>query len=162
MIIKNNFVQETNFKFMKQFLLSPEIDWHLNKVLYFDKKCDYHQLINIIYDQHTIVNEQHFNMLRPLIQLLPIRSMLRIKCNLLFKTSEIIEHGMHTDYTPAYPDSKTAIYYVNKNNGYTKLEDGTIINSEENKIAIINGDTKHTGTTCTDEEFRLVININYF
>ena len=58
--------------------------------------------------------------------------------------------------------SKTAVFYVNSNNGYTKLKNGTIIKSEENKIAIFDGETEHTGTTCTDEEFRVVVNINYF
>ena len=162
MIVKSNFVEERNFKYLKKFLLGSEIAWHLNKVLFLDKDCNYHQLCNVVYDQHRIIDDYNFNMLLPLLNKLEIRSLLRIKCNLLFKTKDIIEHGFHTDYTPAHIGSKTAIFYVNTNNGYTKLEDNTIISSEENKICIINGDTKHTGTTCSDAEFRVVININYF
>jgi len=55
----------------------------------------------------------------------------------------------------------TAVYYINTNNGYTKLIDETIITSEENKLLTFDSNTKHTGTTCTDENVRIVLNINY-
>ena len=76
------------------------------------------------------------------------------------KTEKIIEHGLHTDVD--YDNSKTAVYYCNTNNGYTRLVDGTTINSIENRMLIFDSKTPHTGSTCTDTPFRTVINFNYF
>ena len=56
----------------------------------------------------------------------------------------------------------TAIYYVNDNNGYTEFEDGTIIDSVENRVVIFSSEMLHTGRNCTDENVRVIINLNYF
>ncbi len=57
---------------------------------------------------------------------------------------------------------KTSIFYVNTNNGYTKFEDGTIVESVANRMVIFPANIKHTGTTCSDEKRRVVINFNYY
>ena len=42
-----------------------------------------------------------------------------------------------------------------------KLEDGTKIKSVANRMLVMSGAVKHTGSTCTDEKCRVVINFNY-
>ena len=78
----------------------------------------------------------------------------------LFKTTNIIKHGFHNDWD--YEDSKTSIFYVNTNDGYTEFEDGTVVESVENRLVTFPSPLKHTGTSCTDTSRRMVININYF
>ena len=56
----------------------------------------------------------------------------------------------------------TAIFYANTNNGYTKFENGLIVESVANRMVFFSADMKHTGTSCTDEKTRVVINFNYF
>ena len=56
----------------------------------------------------------------------------------------------------------TAIYYVNTNNGYTEFEDGSRVESIENRLVTFPSYMKHTGTTCTDQKRRIVINFNYY
>ena len=56
----------------------------------------------------------------------------------------------------------TSIFYVNTNNGYTKFEDGTKVESVANRMVIFPSNMKHIGTSCTDEKTRVVINFNYF
>ena len=58
--------------------------------------------------------------------------------------------------------SSTSIFYVNTNNGYTKFEDGTKVESVANRMVTFPANMKHTGTSCTDEKIRVVINFNYF
>ena len=65
------------------------------------------------------------------------------------------------------PDEKlkqwtTSIFYVNTNNGYTKFEDGTKVESVANRMVTFPTNMKHTGTSCTDEKMRIVINFTYF
>jgi uncharacterized metal-binding protein len=51
--------------------------------------------------------------------------------------------------------------YLNDNDGYTLLEDGTKIEAKSNRIVIFDGTTQHCGTTCTDENKRITLNLNY-
>ena len=54
----------------------------------------------------------------------------------------------------------TSILYLNTNDGYTEFEDGTKIESIENRWVSFPEDTKHRGTSCTNERVRVVINFN--
>ena len=56
----------------------------------------------------------------------------------------------------------TAIFYLNSNNGYTEFEDGTKVESVANRFVSFPSTLKHRGTSCTDENVRVVINFNYF
>ena len=51
---------------------------------------------------------------------------------------------------------------MNTNNGYTLFEDGTKVDSIANRMVVFDGNTKHTGSTHTDDDrFRFVLNINF-
>ena len=47
------------------------------------------------------------------------------------------------------------------NNGYTYFEDGQKVQSQENRAVIFSGDLLHAGTSCTDTDLRVVLNIDY-
>ena len=49
-----------------------------------------------------------------------------------------------------------------ENDGYTRFEDGTKIESVANRVAVFESNLKHCGTTCTNTKSRVVINLNYF
>ena len=53
------------------------------------------------------------------------------------------------------------IFHINNNNGYTILEDGTKIESIANRAVFLDTSKPHQSTTCTDQDIRLNININY-
>ena len=84
---------------------------------------------------------------------------MRIKANVHARTHKIIEHGLHIDFQ--HPEMETAIYYVNTNNGYTMFENGTKVESVANRLVVFPTEMFHSGTTCTDEPRRVVINFNY-
>ena len=89
-------------------------------------------------------------------------NILRIKANLVPKGSSIIEHGFHIDYKEKIPSNAiTSIFYVNTNNGYTKFEDGTIVESVANRLVAFPANIKHRGVSQTNEETRILINFNY-
>ena len=56
----------------------------------------------------------------------------------------------------------TCIYYVNTCNGYTEFEDGTIVESVANRMAVFSSSILHRGVTQTDTKVRCVINCNWF
>ena len=51
---------------------------------------------------------------------------------------------------------------MNTNNGYTIFEDGTKVESVANRMITFPANLKHTGTSCTDQQVRIVINFDYF
>jgi len=59
------------------------------------------------------------------------------------------------------PQWIVSILYINTNNGYTELEDGTKIESVANRLVSFPGDTRHRLVTQTDEQTRIAINFNY-
>ena len=68
---------------------------------------------------------------------------------------------MHIDFDEKKYKIHTGILYVNTNNGYTKFSNGEIVKSEENKYVEFDSQLEHTGTSCTDQDYRIVINFNY-
>jgi hypothetical protein len=156
-IIIKNVLKKENFLTIKNTLERETFPWYFNKVLY-DEINNNFQFTHVFYNNFTI-NSNFYDLIIPIIDVLKPLALIKVKANLLTQEKNIIEHGMHVDYN--YKNCKTAIYYVNTNNGYTKFSDGVKISSEENKLLIFNTEEKHTGTTCTDSLTRIVINFNY-
>jgi hypothetical protein len=86
--------------------------------------------------------------------------LMRVKGNLGVKTSEHVEGGFHTD-TNANFKHNIAIFYLNTNNGYTKFEDGTVVDSVANRLVVFDSSLLHSGFSQTDKNVRCVINLNY-
>ena len=118
----------------------------------------YFQFIHRFYNQRTGPSN-FFGALKPILDVLKPKTLFRVKANLLTKTDQIVEHGYHIDFIGK--DCTTAILYVNTNNGYTKFENGTKIESERNKLVKFNSNMKHTGSSCTNKNYRIVVNFNY-
>lgn len=156
MKIIDNFLDKEDFLNIKSFITSGHMPWYMGKVL--SETSDY-QFSHLFYWNFTM-NSDQFKLVTPLINKLKIKSILRIKANLLLKSNNIYEHGYHCDFK--FKNLKTAVYYCNTNNGYTKFKNGNKIESIENRIVIFNANELHTGSTCTDENFRIVINLNYY
>ena len=90
-------------------------------------------------------------------------AMMRVKANLIPHTPEIEKHDFHTDFVGSILDNMyTGVYYVNTCDGYTEFEDGTKVESIANRMVIIPTNIKQTGTTCTDQQTRIVLKINCF
>ena len=85
----------------------------------------------------------------------------RAKTNLFIKTDTNRGLGFHHDITNLGDNYKTAIYYVNNNNGGTRFEDDTFVESVRNRALLFSGKISHETVTQTDTNFRFNININY-
>lgn len=157
--ILNNFLEEKEFNLIKSTLLGNNFPWYYNDEVIHNNKNNF-QFTHIFFIDHSITSNM-FNLIKPLINKINPISLVRIKANLTTKTNTIIEHGYHVDYDTE-ENMKTAIFYINSNNGYSKFKNGKKIKSEENKLVFFNSKLTHSGSTCTDEKVRVVINLNYF
>jgi hypothetical protein len=163
MKILDNFLSPEDLSILKEGIFSNDFPWYYTRVLgnssetICDEKYNF-QFFHSFYDNYRPLSD-HIQLMNPFINLLKPKALLRIKANLTSRTDEIIEHGYHCDQT--FSDFTTGIYYLNTNDGYTKLNDGTKINSVENRFVLFDGSILHTGTTCTNSHCRVVINFNF-
>jgi hypothetical protein len=118
------------------------------------------QFSHMFYADYTILSNYYVNIVKPIIDKLNPLSLIRVKGNLTTVTPNIIKYGWHTDVGDNY-EHKTAIYYVNTNNGKTIFKNGLEVESVKNRIVIFDGWMEHTATSSTDTKARCVLNLNY-
>ena len=99
-----------------------------------------------------------YEKLFPLLDKLGARCLIRIKANLVPNSEILHEHPMHTDYEFSHCG---AILSLNTCDGYTKLKDGTKIDSVANRMLLFDPGEEHCSTTTTNSPVRINININY-
>lgn len=143
---------------------SSNFPWYYSPVVSDAKLDDSNEGFNFQFS-HTLYNgnvprNEWFNTLSYILDFIPnLHSLVKLKVNFNPRYSSIIEHTYHTD-VPF--DCKTSILYLNTNDGYTLFETGEKIQSVENRLVTFPSNILHTGTTCTDQKGRFVVNINYF
>ena len=166
----DNFLDPKSFEDIQETMMNREFPWYWgDSVVYTKQVPDDRQplLCDEIYDfqfthmffQGNKVMSKYYNNIVPILNKLECNGVYRIKANLNpIKPRDIVEHEYHVDnYVTPY----TSIFYLNTNNGYTKFEDGTIVESVANRFVTFPNHTEHTGTSTSDSDYRLVVNFNY-
>lgn len=159
--IYDNFLDQRNFENIKNTILGENFPWFFNTFINSpEENNEYFQFTHLFFIK-TMVMSNFYNVLMPLFDKMDIQSLVKCKANLNVKQNQNKIYGMHKDLENFSFNSKTAIFYLNENNGYTKLEDGTKIYPKENRLIVFDNETMHSGSSCTDKKARYVININY-
>ena len=114
-------------------------------------------MIHVVYNENK-PNSNIYETMIPLLEKLKAKCLIRIKANLYPHTETLYEHQMHIDYPFLHSG---AILSLNTCDGYTKLKDGTKIDSVANRVLIFNSSEEHCSTTTTNVPARFNININY-
>ena len=165
MKIEDNFLGQKEFDELQALMMGYDFAWYYNSEIVSGDKKDKFQFTHMFYHNYAPQSELCEN-LAPILEIMNPISLSRIKANLLTKTPTIVENKFHIDMDGMSEEKlkqwTTSIFYVNTNNGYTKFEDGTIVESVANRMVTFPANLKHTGTSCTDEKRRIVINFNYF
>jgi repressor of nif and glnA expression len=166
MKIEDNFLDQEKFNVLQNFMLGDNFSWfYKSSVVYKNEITDKFGFIHGFYNNGTS-DSPYIEILNPILEIDKPISLLRIKANLLTRTSSIDEQTFHTDISSMSEEKlkqwTIAIFYVNTNNGYTEFEDGTKVESIANRFITFPANMKHRGTSCTDEKTRVVINFNYF
>ena len=171
--IEDNFLNQSEFHSIQEIMMGSAFPWFYSDgiVTSVDGKFQFTHLFyqdSYQFCQHSGPQSENLKMLMPVINALPILTAWRIKANLLTRTPSIVENEFHVDLGNLKEQPKilaqwtTSIFYINTNNGYTKFEDGTKVESVANRLVTFPANIKHTGTSCTDEKIRVVINFNYY
>ena len=156
----DNFLEEDYFDSLVSLFEGKKIPW------YFQREVNPNHDVakdNLFYMTHmfyidNVPKSPHYDTLVPLLEKLGARGLLRVKANFYPNTEILHEHPMHTDYKFCH---SAAILSLNTCDGYTKLKDGTRIDSVTNRILLFDASEEHCSTTTTNIPARINININY-
>lgn len=187
--VYENFMRQNDFFTLLEFVKS--LEWRID-VIYNDKVPEEMQEDNVRPHVDVIVNpnynKQNCHLLfhpdqgifpgkqleldifgslySSLTKIFDVYAWLKIKTNASFCTEKIIEHGYHLDRLPRTELSHTqltAVLHLEDSDGYTKFkQDNITVPSKANQLIVFPADLYHTGTTCTNQAVRQVININFF
>lgn len=167
----DNFLDKSDFERLQAVMLSNDFPWYFldHKVSKITKikeenKINNFQFIHNFYSNFS-PSSPFAEILNPILEKINPSAIVRIKANLTTPTPNSFEFGWHTDY--GYEKGKnftgkTAVFYVNTNDGKTLFENGESVEAIENRILIFDADMVHTGTSSTDSKQRIVININFY
>jgi len=159
MNIIDNFLSEQEFIQIKELFMGSNFPWYFNDgILMEDDNTKHFQFTHSFY-RHYIPESNYIEALNPIFLKINTKSLIKVKANLGTRHSEVQSTGMHTDFDFS---CTTSIFYINTNNGYTIFEDGTQVESVANRFVSFDSLLKHSGTTHTDEQTRVLINFNYF
>ena len=107
----------------------------------------------------------HIQVLTSLLGTIDPLAFYRIVANLTLQQKENRRSLFHIDADKERKPKSTmttSIFYMNSTNGPTILEDGTEIECRANRLVTFPYETQHAAVLCTDQPYRIVINLNYF
>ena len=156
MNIYKNFVDKKICKQIKDNMLGANFPWFYRK----NQTGKDSSFLNHVFFTNNKLNSNLYSLIEPLVKKLNPDKLINIRANLCLKRP--MKSHWHSDFDnlKLTSKSKTAIYYVNTNNGYTVFKNKKI-KSEANKMIIFNGNTQHKVKYQTDRDTRIVINFLY-
>mgnify|MGYP000344171991 FL=1 len=168
--VYDNFLPDEVFTPIKDYVLGGRMPWyHSSSSVRDNDGCP--QFSNLIYVDCAPVDSDMWNRIRPIFATINPIGVSRVKFNATARTPKIVKKPLHVDITgqcespdppyPNMPDYSICVLYINENNGYTYFEDGQKVESKENRAVIFSGDLLHAGTSCTDSDLRVVLNVDY-
>lgn len=166
--IIDNFLNDTHFNIIKDFVEHKDLNWEKGKILpenllLCSEEENYQEGYILYCDGEYDAAE--LNIIIPILKKLEAGVLLKAKINKTTPRKTNILVGWHTDMPENHwaikKNPKTAIFYINTNDGSTIIGDQTV-NCVENRIVVFDSNLKHTGVTCSSSENKILININYY
>ena len=155
--IIDNFLPEEEFKSIQSFMMGGEFKWFYSRGRTFNNDESY-QMLHMFFQPEVGSNSEHLPIWNNFMNKLEAKECIRIKANLTFKTPTIEPASFHYDYS----QGKTAVFYINTNNGYTEFESGVRVSSVANRVCIFDSNLQHRGTTHSEGgQQRIAVNFNY-
>ena len=80
-----------------------------------------------------------------------------------YDTSGNQKFDEHVDVINSHTSTRALgfLFYLNDNDGYTKFQNGQVVESKANRAVIFDSPELHTGSTPTDAYGRYVVNLNW-
>ena len=159
-VIVQNALNDGEFSNIRHIFYGYDIPWSYNDGIVNTEDMSDFQFVHLVFDHSKAGYGPIWDSIVPILEKLTPSNVVRIKANLRPRTGDIEASGFHCDVW--MPGALTAIYYLDTNNGYTEFKDGDKIASVENQLVVFPSNLPHLGTSCTDQNRRVIINFNFF
>ena len=163
MQIIKNFLEKNFFQDLQKLITESEFAWFQRKTMVVGTTDNLGYFTHSFYNNNQINCNTYFKYIIPILNKLNSKAVIEVRANLtpsvFFKEKNC---NFHTDNSF---NCKTAILYLNTCDGGTEFKINNkikFIKSEENKIVIFNSNIEHRATTSQNEDFRYILNFNYF
>ena len=141
MKVIDDFLGYKEFQRLRSEIMSPVFAWNfvpMSDSMKEDPDKFSGQFVHLAYS-NCVPRTTFFNSLMPVLSRLDATTLNRIKVNLQPRTEEPVEGMFHSDLggdmdIETRKTWTTSVYYINTNNGYTEFEDGTKVESVENRM----------------------------
>lgn len=162
MIITDDFLDKKDLDELNEFLMSPSFPWYLQKEQVTGAN-DGSWFCHIVYDNDAPKSDLYNLIVKIFKKHLNYLTLIRLNVNLLPKQENPSPSDFHTDLDEYLNKEKatTSIFYLSTNNGYTEFEDGSTVDSVQNRLVTFPTTTLHRAVGQTDTETRIVLNFNY-
>lgn len=167
--VENNFLNKNFLNNLQQIIYSSEINWFWYPSMVSDKNGNKTKQDDQGYWYHNFYSDKeikstYFNdLILPFLKKLKVKLLYNVRLNCMFNPtgSKRVISDWHIDV--GNKNSRTSIYYVNNNNGYTEIQADSIVSqkSVENTLISFPSLYKHRAIGQTDIARRMVINFNY-
>jgi|TARA_R100000388_G_C7190108_1_gene133073 hypothetical protein len=158
--IVKNFLPEEEIKKLENMFFSKDFMWRYN---YQTADNDNESFFYHLFYVNNAPFSRCYDQLIPFLNLLEPLSIIGIRANMYINKYKKYFGGWHTDkWSNEKLNHTTSILYINDNNGVTEFENGESIKSERNKLIEFPADFVHRPISQTDQDRRILINLNYF
>lgn len=163
--IIDNFLSEEDFNRLRDTLLNPSFPWNYNPRKVFKDKIeeepyDFQFVHNFFIGSQKV--SEYFDLVQPIFDKLNMTGYARTKANITPRTDTRVVYDFHTDFKYPPKLTKTGILYINTNNGPTIFEGGLEVEAIANRFVTFDSNILHAGSSCTNQNIRCVVNVNYF
>lgn len=167
--ILDNALNENSFKNLQKHFFSSDINWYYNNTTVDNEEDETYYFSHWMYKEHQIKSDIFYDIYNLFNPILDLRSVFAIKANLTLKRSEKLFTSWHTDVQPyalfngETVNFKTAIFYLNTNNGSTFLdkENKYEVKAIANRLVVFDASVFHCNEYQSDTKERVVLNFNY-
>jgi len=163
MKIIENFLEDDFFKSLKHLVMYDEFPWFKRKTMVNGTSDNLGYFTHSFFNNNNINSDYHIKYISPILKKLEAKAIIEVRAN-LSPSSFYGENACAFHIDNSY-QSKTAILYLNTCDGGTEFKiNGEIkfVKADENKIVIFDSNIYHRGTKSIDQDFRYIINFNYF
>ena len=169
----DKFLPTNDFIQLKDIFVNDELPWYMSQGISADdatnslrNPLDNYYFVHLLYFDY-MQTSGHFNQIKEMLQMalskhlgVGFKCITRIKANMYTRTEEVQVHPFHSD-SSSIEGLKGLILSINTCDGYTGFEDGTEVDSVENRAIMFDSTKPHHSTSCSNAPYRLNINVNY-
>jgi len=160
----DNFLEKEDFYKFQNEIFDKHIPWYYRESQIWESTDDINDIgyfsLGFFNDFFNDFNGFNYFLFK-IYKKLKCNALIQSRANLLLRQEKNKKFYFHTDYSFK---CKTAIYYMNNNNGGTILDENKNIKIEniENRMLVFDSQIKHCASIQSNTKRRIIININYF